>query len=115
MAVARLVAYLLGVASMGVIAQGAVGSSLHDVVWTTTEQTVPGDVRVVTETTTAGGTTVTHTNGPGKRPPAASTTSATVITVAGPTRTDTVTGEAVSTTVSSRCCGDRSPTAHRLR
>ena len=47
MAVARLVAYLLGVVSMGVIAQGAVGSSLHDVVWTTQEQTVPGEVRIV--------------------------------------------------------------------
>src|SRR5262245_17312226 len=69
-AVARLVAYLLGVASMGVIAQGAVGSSLHNVVWTTQERTVPGEVRIVTETTTAGETTVTHTNGPGKTPPA---------------------------------------------
>ena len=64
MAVARLVAYLLGSASMGVIAHGAVGSSLHDVVWTPHEPTGPGEVRVVAEPSAAGG-------GPGLFPLAA--------------------------------------------
>jgi len=114
-AVARLIAYLVGVASMGTIAQGAVGDSLHDVVWQTHVRTVAGEERVVTETTTLSGVTVTRPGNPqghGARPttPKAGTTTpatrtrtrtrTTTVTVPGPTTTTTLAGEAVTTTVS---------------
>ena len=66
MALTRLVAYLIGVASMGMIAQGTVGSALHDVVWTTAERTIPGEARIVTETETVHGATVTRPETPGE-------------------------------------------------
>ena len=94
----RLVAYLVGVASMGVIAQGAVGSALHDVVWNTRERTAPGGTRIVTETETVGGVTVTRAGAHGKTTPATTK----FITVPGPTTTTTVLGPAVTTTVSGK-------------
>src|SRR4029078_13098767 len=84
--------------SMGMIGQGAVGTSLHDAVWSTPVRAVPGAVRIVTETTTAEGVTVTE-NAPRRKPPPRPA-STTVVTVPGLTRTDTVAGQAVTTTVS---------------
>jgi hypothetical protein len=110
--VARLVAYLVGVGAMGMIAQAAVGSALHDVVWATRERTVPGEARVVTETTpgltvttpapptTVAGQTVTRPNAPRETVVAPTTT--TLVTVPGPTTTTTVPGPAVTTTVSGK-------------
>ena len=98
MALVRLVAYLVGVASMGMIAQGTVGTSLHDAVWSTPVRAVPGALRIVTETTTAEGVTVTQTGPRGTTPPRPAST--TVVTVPGLTRTDTAAGQAVTTTVS---------------
>ena len=97
MAVTRLVAYLVVVASMGTIAQGSVGSSLHEVLWTARERTVPGEARVSTETTTVEGVTVTRARPPGDTVPAPATT--TFLTVSGPTTTTTVREPATTTTV----------------
>ena len=96
----RLVAYLVGVASMGMIAQGTVGGALHNVLWTTRERTVPGEVRIATETTTVRGETVTRAGAPGETVLAPTTT--TFLTVPGPTMTTTVPGPAVTTTVSGK-------------
>lgn len=98
MAVTRLVAYLVGVVAMGAIAQGTVGSALHDVLWTTRERTVPGEAQIVRETTTVTGATMTRTGAPGETAPARTTT--TFLTVPGPTTTTIVPGPAVTTTVS---------------
>ena len=92
----KLVAYLVGVAAMGAIAQGTVGSALHDVLWTTRERTVPGETRIVRETTTVAGETLTRTGTPGETAPARTTT--TFLTVSGPTTTTTT---STSTTTSS--------------
>jgi hypothetical protein len=96
--VTRLVAYLVGVAAMGVIAQGTVGSTLHDVLWTARERTVPGEAQIVRETTTVTGATMTRAGAPGETAPARTMT--TFLTVPGPTTTTTVPGPAVTTTMS---------------
>jgi hypothetical protein len=93
--VIRLVAYLVGVASMGTIAQGTVGGTLHDALWSTRERTLAGETRIVTETTTAPGETTTHTRAPGEAAPAPTTTI--FVTVPGHTTTTTVAGPVVTT------------------
>ena len=85
---------------MGVIAQGAVGSALHDMVWTTPERTAPGGARIVTETETVRGVTVTRAGATGENAPAPPTTK--FITVPGPTTTTTALGPAATTTVSGK-------------
>ena len=90
----RLVAYLVGVAAMGTIAQGTVGSALHDVLWSTRERTLAGETRIITETTTVPGETTTRTRAPGEAPPAPTTTI--FVTVPGRTTTTTVAGPAVT-------------------
>jgi hypothetical protein len=92
--VIRLIAYLVGVASMGTIAQGTVGSGLHDVLWSTRDRTLAGETRIVTETTTVPGETTTHTRAPGETAPAPTTT--VFVTVPGRTATTTVAGPAVT-------------------
>lgn len=115
----RLVAYLVGVASMGSIAQGTVGTSLHDALWRTQVRMVQGESRIVTQTTTLPGTTprtraadasepvptttifvtvpgrTTTTTVPGRPVPAGSTTE----TVGGPGATVTTTVPGPTTTV----------------
>ena len=91
----RLVAYLVGVASMGTIAQGTVGSGLHDVLWSTRERTLAGETRIVTETTTAPGETTTRARAPGEAAPPVPTTTI-FVTVPGHTTTTTVAGPAVT-------------------
>src|SRR5262245_19298563 len=102
---ARLIAYLVGVGAMGVIAQAAVGSALHDAVWTTQERAKRGGTRIVTATTpgltstlTVTGETVTRPRPPSGTVTAPGTTG--FVTVAGPTRTTTVSGPELTTTVS---------------
>jgi hypothetical protein len=95
--VIRLAAYLLGVAAMGTIAQGAVGSALHDVMWATKERIVQGEARVVTETTTVEAAS-RGAGAPGE--PAPTHVATIFVTVPGRTTTTTVPGPAVTTTVS---------------
>jgi hypothetical protein len=112
--VIRLVAYLVGVAAMGTIAQGTVGGALHDALWSTRVRTLAGETRVVTQTTTLPGETTNRTGAPGKSAPAHTTTivvtepsRATTTTVAGPavtsasatTETVSAPGLTVTTTV----------------
>jgi hypothetical protein len=102
---ARLIAYLVGVGAMGMMAQGAVGGALHNVVWTAHEHTIKGETRVVTEmtpgqTVTIEGETVTRPGAPGKTLTAPATTAS--VTVPGSTTTTTVPGPVVTTTVSGR-------------
>jgi hypothetical protein len=106
---ARLIVYLVGVGAMGTIAQGVVGRSLHDVVWTTHERPIKAQTHVVTETTpvqtvTITGETVTRPGAPGKTLTAPVTTA--LVTVPSPTTTTTTTttvpGPAVTTTVSAK-------------
>src|SRR5947207_15867399 len=74
-AMARLIASLVGVASMGVIAQAVVGNALHDVVWPTRDHPIRGETRVVTETT------------PGRTSTRPATTATVTVTVTGETVT----------------------------
>jgi hypothetical protein len=107
---ARLIVYLVGVGAMGTIAQGVVGRSLHDVVWTTHERPIKAQTHVVTETTplqtvTITGETVTRPGAPGKTLTAPVTTA--LVTVPSPTTTTTTTtttvpGPAVTTTVAAK-------------
>ena len=106
----RLIAYLVGVASMGVIGQAVVGNALHEVVWPSREPPIRGETRVVTETApgqastrpattvTVTGETVTRAGTPGETAPVRPT----FVTVAGPTTTVTLLGPAVTTTVSGK-------------
>jgi hypothetical protein len=116
--VIRLVAYLVGVAAMGTIAQSTVGSALHDTVWSTRERTLAGETRVVTQTSPLPGETTTQTGAPGQIAPARTTTifvtepgrtttTTTITTVAGPavtsasatTETVSAPGPTITTTV----------------
>lgn len=126
---ARLIAYLVGVGAIGMIAQGAIGGALHDVVWSTHMRgAIRGDTRIVTETApgrtvTIRGETVTRPAALGRNPIAPATTAVTTVPapatttvhepavtttvlsntetvqVSGPTVTTTVPGPTVTTTV----------------